>query len=477
MRKKIFLLLLQLCLSFSAFAKTDNDLLFAKSSEKKLNNTSFEIEPKKVVLGGFTDETKLTSMTGTRFDFFGRSVSLSGNRALIGARLDDENGSNAGAAYIFEYDGVVWNETHKLIASDGEASDLFGQSVSLSGNRAFISAIQDDDNNAVRSGSVYVFEYDGSEWIQMQKLTASDATSSDIFGLSISQSENVVFIGSEGNDKNANASGAVYVFELSGNIWQETQKITASDATSGDQFGVSVNISGEQAIIGSLSDEFGTSSGSVYFFEFDGTNWIETQKLTPSDAERNGYFGFSVAISGNLAIVGSYNETNEIGFGTGSVYVLRKVGVNWEEIEKLIPDDLLDFSYFGYSVSLSGDFLLVGAPGITGNTRQVIGTAYLFRFNGTNWQELRKFSASDGFIGNQFGRQVSLSENNVLIGAFLDNENGEDSGAAYIYLRGLGQSRAVAVNSFSKYGFILLIFLTVLIAYWKRVGLEKKKYY
>ncbi|MEM8488461.1 MAG: T9SS type A sorting domain-containing protein, partial [Bacteroidota bacterium] len=159
----------------------------------------------------WTETEKLTASDGAVSDQFGYSVSLSGDRALIGVLLDDDNGSDSGSAYVFDFDGTSWTETQKLTASDGAVSDQFGRSVSLSGDRALIGAVLDDDNG-LSSGSAYVFDFDGSSWTETEKLTASDGAVSDQFGYSVSLSGDRALIGAFGDDDNGSDSGSAYVF-------------------------------------------------------------------------------------------------------------------------------------------------------------------------------------------------------------------------------------------------------------------------
>ena len=205
-------------------------------------------------------ESKRTASDGAAADRFGRSVSISGDYAVIGAYYnDDDDGNRSGSAYIFERDGAGnWNEVQKLTPSDGAEFDYFGNSVSISGNYAVIGAYGDDDNGA-NSGSAYVFERSGSagNWSEVEKLTASDGAASDRFGYAVSISGNTVVIGADSDDDdNGGNSGSAYVFERGGaGNWSETQKLTASDGAGFDFFGISVSISGNTVVIGADNDD------------------------------------------------------------------------------------------------------------------------------------------------------------------------------------------------------------------------------
>ena len=172
-----------------------------------------------------------------------------------------------------------WVDEQKVTASDGAESDLFGRSISINGNYAIIGANYDDDNGD-DSGSVYIFHQSGTTWTEQAKLTASDGASGDQFGISVSIDGDYAVVGAWNNS----SSGSAYIFHRSGTTWTEQAKLTASDAYTNDQFGVAVSISGDYAVVGSwLDDDNGTNSGSTYIFLRSGTTWTEQQKLNASD--------------------------------------------------------------------------------------------------------------------------------------------------------------------------------------------------
>ncbi|GAJ02326.1 unnamed protein product, partial [marine sediment metagenome] len=179
-------------------------------------------------------ETKLTASDGATNDEFGSSVSIDGDRAIIGAPGDDPCGS----AYVFQWNGTAWVEEAKLTASDGAAGDQFGCSVSINGDRAVIGAYYDDDKGD-RSGSAYVFKWDGTAWVEEAKLTASDGAATDCFGGFVSISGDRAVIGARFDDDNGLSSGSAYVYRWDGAAWVEEAKLTASDGAAGDQFGCS----------------------------------------------------------------------------------------------------------------------------------------------------------------------------------------------------------------------------------------------
>ncbi|MCX7545887.1 FG-GAP repeat protein [Marinicella gelatinilytica] len=375
------------------------------------------------------EDAKLLPTDGVASQQFAYSVSLSGDRALIGAI----GGTGSGSAYVFELQGGSWVETAKLVASDGAVADRFGVSVSLSGDRALIGSYKDDDNGS-DSGSAYVFELQGGIWTETAKLTASDGAAYDYFAYSVSLSGDRALIGSYHDDDHGSNSGSAYVFDLQGGSWTETTKLTASDAAGGDQFGVSVSLLGGRALIGSFGDDdHANDAGSAYVFDLQVGGWIETIKLTASDATLKDYFGYAVSLSNNRALIGAYRN-DDYGTDSGSAYIFDLQGGSWTETVKLLPDDGQTYDVFGYSVSLSGDRALIGAYGDDDYGNEA-GSAYVFNLQGGRWYQTDKLTAGDAASDDLFGYAVSLSGERALIGAYGDDDNGSFSGSAYVFSR------------------------------------------
>src|SRR6185503_19688910 len=189
--------------------------------------------------------------------------------------------------------------------SDAAAGDLFGDSVAVSGDTAVVGAIGDDDGGT-SSGSAYVFVRSAGVWSQQQKLTASDALAGDEFGYSVAVSGDTAVVGARSDSDAGTFSGSAYVFVRSAGVWSQQQKLTASDAAAGDFFGFSVAVSGDTAVVGAIfDDDAGSGSGSAYVFVRSAGVWSQQQKLTASDAAASDSFGASVAVSGDTAVVGA----------------------------------------------------------------------------------------------------------------------------------------------------------------------------
>ena len=314
----------------------------------------------------WTEEQKLTASDGNNWDQFGISVAIDGGYAIIGAWEDDDNGKNSGSAYVFKRNGTTWTEEQKLTASDGNNWDHFGYSVSIDGDYAVIGAGWDDDNGE-DSGSAYIFKRNGTSWIQHQKLTASDGGICDLFGKSVSIDKDYIAIVAPYCNDYTNST--VYVFKRNNSIWVEEAKLIVSDP-SADLFS-SVSINGKYVLIG---DYYGNNdTGSAYVFKRNGTSWSQQATLIASDGEKYDNFGYSVSIDKNYAIVGAWKDK-------GSAYIFERNGTTWAEEQKLTASDGESGDQFGISVAIDDNYAVIGA-GWDDDNGDSSGSAYIFRRN------------------------------------------------------------------------------------------------
>jgi hypothetical protein len=334
------------------------------------------ISPAQAVTPIETEIQKLLASDGDAGDLFGYSVAIDGDRALVGALGDDDNGSSSGSVYVFQWNGGAWVEQAKLLASDGANFDHFGNAVALDGDTALVGAFGDDDNGS-SSGSVYVFQWSGSAWVQEAKLIASDGAAGDLFGGSVAIDGDTALVGASGDDDSGSTSGSAYVFHWNGSAWVEQAKLLASDGAAGDSFGGSVAIDGDTAVISARTDDDnGSNSGSAYMFRWDGSAWIEQTKLLASDGADFNVFGTSVALDGNRALVSAFNGHGNESF-SGSAYVFQWDGSAWIEQTKLLASDGASFDWFGYPMALDGDRALAGALRDDDNGSNS-GSAYIY---------------------------------------------------------------------------------------------------
>jgi cysteine-rich repeat protein len=387
-------------------------------------------------------ETKIMSVEGNG-GFFGQSTIITdGNYAVIGDTYGDGAATDSGTAYIFYNNGTAWIEQAQLIADDGALGDWFGISVSISGNYAVVGSFYDDDNG-LDSGSAYLYQRSGSTWTQIKKLLASDGTNGDYFGYSVSINGDYIVVSAHTNSINPwEHQGAAYVFyKDQGGIpdsWGEQQKLTASDAGVDDYFGLSVGINGDYTVIGAQNDTVGATAGqgSAYVFHRSGTTWSQEFKITAADGAEEDAFGESVSINGDHIIIGAPGQDSGAS-ESGAAYVFKRDGTDWDLETKIIASDAAANDHLGMGpggVAINEDFAIVGSywdNNVNGNRS---GSAYLFKYTGTNWIEVKKFLASDGAANDYFGNSVSISSDHIIASARNDtNANGAGAGAAYIY--------------------------------------------
>ena len=378
-------------ISYATNSMTERRIGTITITSKSAINSPQTIE---VTQEGLYNDQKLISSDYPKYNNFGRSVSISGDYAIIGT-----NGS--GSAYIFKKDGDIWLEHTKLFASDGAEYECFGKSVAISGDYAIVGTYKN---------SAYIFMREKNRWIEQAKLLPSDFKGYD-FGISVSISRDYAIVGASSDSDNGINSGSAYIFGRDGNRWIEQAKLYPSEATKYDKFGLSVSISGDYAIVG--------RHGSAHIFMRDSDRWIEQTKLVPSEAEAcDILFGESVSISGDYVIVGAVNGHGNISIISGTAYIFKKNGDRWIEQAKLIHSDAEKYDHFGESVSISGDYALVGAK--NKYDEFFSGSAYIFKRNGDKWIEQAKLLASDtdATTGDfySFGSSVSISGENVIVG-------------------------------------------------------------
>ena len=388
----------------------------------------------------WTQQQKLTASDGAEEDSFGYSVSIEGDTVVVGAPGDDTGGSaNTGSAYVFVRSGTVWSEQQKLVASD--VSDYLGASTSISGDTLILGTFFEDGPGGQNAGAAYVFVRSGTVWTQQQELFAPDGAAFDWFGYSVAVSGDTAVVGAN-NDATPGggaSAGSAYVFLRSGSVWSLQQKLEASDGAADDIFGQAVSISGDTLVVGAYYDDTtgGHNAGSAYVFVRSGTVWTEQQKLLASDAAAYDAFGGSVAVSGDLALVGALYDGTVGGAEAGSAHVYVRSGANWSEQQELITSGLEAANdSFGWSAAISGDTALVGAPQDDMAGAADRGSAYVFVRSGTQWTEQQRLVASDAGAGDLFGSAVALSADTAVVGApGCDTAGGSDAGSAYVFVR------------------------------------------
>ncbi len=374
---------------------------------------------------------KIFANDSDNYDRFGHSVSIDGNTVIVGAVR--ENAFN-GSAYIFTRDnGNNWSQQAKIKATigGGGVSTFFGWSVSLDSDYAVVGARGYYFPHAVDGrGSVYIFFRNGSNWLQQKEIQLGI----DDFGISVAINGSTVIVGSPDE-------GAAYIYVRNGTNWTQQARLTISDVTLQHYFGRSVALDGNTAVVGAVGDFDVVDGvrhpfrGSIYIFTRNGNSWSQQAEIKASDGVPGDRFGVSVAIEGDTVIVGADGEGYDgNGSLTGAIYTFTRSGSTWTEEAKIKANDYYPQDGFGTSVAIDGDTILASAPYDDDNGSDS-GSAYIFTRSGTNWTQLSKFLASDkDGVDDHFGRSVSLDGDNIVVGA---NEfyatNGTHVGSAYIF--------------------------------------------
>jgi hypothetical protein len=391
-----------------------------------------------------------------------------------------------------------------LKASNTDVFDNFGSSVAVSGDTVIIGASGESsnasgvngnqaNNSAISSGAVYIFTRSGGAWTQQAYLKASNPGVSDRFGFSLAVSGDTLVIGASGEDSNAtgvngnqanesaNNSGAAYVFTRSGSTWTQQAYLKASNPGAEDWFGYSVAVSGDTAVIGAYleasnatgvdgnqADNSASQAGAAYVFTRSGSTWTQQAYLKASNTDAEDGFGSSVAVSGDTVVIGAGGEDNATGVNgnqadnsasnAGAAYVFNRSGSTWTQQAYLKASNTGVGDFFGGSVAVSGDTVVIGAveedsnaTGLNGdqadNSATTAGAAYVFTRSGGTWTQQAYLKASNTGAGDVFGGSVAVLGDTVVIGASSEdsnatgvggnqaNESANNSGAAYVFTR------------------------------------------
>ena len=432
----------------------------------------------------FTRQAYLKASNTGSEDYFGWSIAISGNTVIVGAPGEDSNANTingdqsnnsaqeAGAAYVFVRNGTTWSQQAYLKPSDNAAWAGFGWTVAASGETVAVGI----NSSTGAKGAVYVFVRNGSSWSQQARLEASNGAASDYFGqnqASVALSGDTLVVGADGEDSNATGvngnqsnnsatdSGAAYVFVRQGTTWSQQAYLKASNTQAGDHFGASAAVSADTVVVGAWGEasnatgingdqnnNSATYSGAAYVFVRDGSTWSQQAYIKASNTEADDSFGGTVAISGDTVVAGATGEDsiasgvggnqsdNQI-YSAGAAYVFVRDGTTWSQQAYLKSVFSSVQEYFGISIAVSGDTAVVGCA----KTEM----SYFFRRTGTTWAYVTAPSAAYTENNDQFGARVAVSGDTVLVSARYEDgsatgvngthdNNAGNSGAAYVFV-------------------------------------------
>ncbi len=384
---------------------------------------------------------KLLASDGIADDNFGTSVSLSGNTAVFGSPFYDSNGlSNNGAVYVYIFDGSIWQESAIIIPSNAADNDEFGHSVSLDGTRLLVGSPYKTVNGVGNTGAAYIFDFDGTNWVQTEQLDMSTVATQIInanFGISVSLLGDKALVGAY-KDKSASVStaGAAYIFTLQTGSWNTNPvQLLANNAAVLDRFGLSVSLDINQALIGAISH---AGKGAAYVFDMTLVGGVETWSLSSqindSTGLANDSFGYSVSLDNKRALIGANaNDLAANTAGAAFIYDYNTSSSSWVKSKTLTAGDAANFDMFGTAVDLSGNIAIVAAPRKLSSSSVNNGKVYMYRKFGSNWIEINTFLPTATSTESELGHSIEIDADSIIAGAWFDNEKDLLAGAGYIF--------------------------------------------
>jgi hypothetical protein len=485
----------------------ENTVTVIVTAEDGVSTGTYTVTVTRASANEFAQQAYIKASNPGDADQFGYSIALSGDTLAVGAFHEDSgatgiggDGSDStapqsGAVYIFIRDGAGWSQQAYIKASNTESKDRFGISLALSGDTLAVGAYWEDssaigidgdenDNSQTDAGAVYVFTRSGTVWTQQAYLKASNTGNGDAFGWSVALSGDTLAVGATGEASDGSSqsnndlsnAGAAYVFTRSGTKWTQQAYLKASNIGSDDSFGYSVALDGDTLAVGAdreaskstgidgdQTDNSLANAGAVYVYTRSGMTWSQQAYIKASNTGSNDVFGWSLALFDDTLAVGAAGEASGNGdqnddsaSSAGAAYVFTRSGAAWSQQDYIKASSAGEADQFGWSLSLTGDILAVGAPredssatGVGGDQGNDglpdSGAAYLFIRSGTVWsqQDYVKPAVTDN--GDLFGYSVALSGDTLAAGApgedgsatgvdgdATDNSLG-GSGAAYVF--------------------------------------------
>jgi hypothetical protein len=358
---------------------------------------------------------------------FGASTATYGEWIFVGADFDGEGAFPPGAVYVYRDSASGWVLDQKLTPADPRDVYRFGASVSVWGDWAAVGTA--GFVGVGSSDAAFLFQWDGTRWVEREKLTATDAGSDAAFGTCVELHDDLLLVGAPRAEVDSVSKGAVYVFRFDGVAWNREAKLTAGDASYGDRFGAAVAGRGDWVIAGAPNEDTrGEDAGAAYVFRRDGASWIEHQKIFGSEVGANDGFGGTqeIAFDGTRLLIGAPRQYLHASGVPGAAYVFEYDGSQWTETGRLTSASPEPGDRFGDSVALSGDLVLVAASGT--------GRVSLLRWDGETWEEHRTVTLPAEDLRRERAPAVSLLGNRAVVGDSGETRLGlMRAGGAYVY--------------------------------------------
>jgi hypothetical protein len=379
-------------------------------------------------------QTKLLASDAAQYDYFGLSVAVKGDTAVIGAYGKSDLARNAGAAYAFTRNSGSWTQQARLGTSTPLIDAYLGATVATNGSYTAAGAPY-ASVGAQNDGVVYLFS--NATWQQQTILLPNDPDSLSQFGNALAINDNTLFVGAPMHDSFGVNAGAVYVFTFDGVSWVQRQKLIGADTVPGDRFGSALALNdGWLAVSAPLHSSPGSPGGAVYLFEFDGVSWVQRYKVGAPDTIAGDRFGSAIALDNGWLAVGVPLH-RFVGSASGAVYLFEFNGTAWVQRQKFVASDTVGGDQFGSALALENQRLVVGAP-LHNSNGPASGAVYIFERATTTWIERAKLIGSDTNAGDRLGGSISIDGNTILVGAYGDTAAGPATGAAYVFVEVTG---------------------------------------
>jgi len=386
-----------------------------------------------IVFGQYQQSAKLTANVRESRAEFGTAVAINDQFLAVGASRET---IAKGAVYIHRKNGSHWNFNQKITAPDGVEMAEFGGSLKFGNNFLVAAAGRADIDDIIRAGALYIYEPNSNnQWTFAQKLISSNPYNDGLLGVnptSIAVDNNLIVAGAPGVDS---WKGSVYIFEKVGNNWEETQKIDAPEGIEFGNFGIGVGISGSYLVIGASG--VNSNAGKIYIYKKnDSGQWLLNQSIVSSENSPSFYFGNSVSMDGNELVVGAYAESDSGNISSAYIYKLDNNG-NWVETQKIPSYESSEHTYFAWTCEMKNNQLLISSPHLYG---QEPGRTLLYKKNSqNNWEFDQELTPQNDIAEDFYGWSIAMNDNEIIVGSardnFDDNEENElnDAGSAYIF--------------------------------------------
>jgi hypothetical protein len=379
-------------------------------------------------------QTKLLAADAAQYNYFGLSVAVRGDTAIVGAYGKSDLVRNAGAAYAFTRNSGSWTQQARLGTSTPLIDAYLGATVATNGSYTAAGAPY-ASVGAQNDGVVYLFS--NATWQQQTILLPNDPDSLSQFGNALAINDNTLFVGAPMHDSFGVNAGAVYVFTFDGVSWVQRQKLIGADTVPGDRFGSALALNdGWLAVSAPLHSSPGSPGGAVYLFQFDGVSWVQRYKVGAPDTIAGDRFGSALALDDGWVAV-SAPLHRFVGSASGAVYLFEFNGTAWAQRQKFVASDTAGSDQFGSALALENRRLVVGAP-LHNSNGPASGAVYIFERATTTWIERAKLIGSDTNAGDRLGGSISIDGNTILVGAYGDTAAGPATGAAYVFVEVTG---------------------------------------